>query len=126
MRYLRAKSVVLVGLLSACGASRSNVASSPEPSAKAIQVQIDNQNYSDMDVYVLQSGQRLLVGQAGGLSQTTLTIQNVIQGGGRIRLLAQPIGAVRPIRTPTLVVPPGESIFWTIGSDTSTSSAYTG
>lgn len=124
MRNLRAGIVVLVGLLSACGASRSNVASSPAPSSNGIPVLIDNQNYSDMDIYLLQGGQPVLVGQASGLSKTTLTIRNVVLGSGRLRLLAQPIGATRPIRTQTLIVPPGESVFWTIGSDPATSSAY--
>jgi len=124
MRNLRAGIVVLVGLLSACGAPRSNVDSSPAPSSHGIPVLIDNQNYSDMDIYLLQGGQPVLVGQASGLSKTTLTIRNVILGSGRLRLLAQPIGATRPIRTQTLIVSPGESVFWTIGSDPATSSAY--
>jgi hypothetical protein len=89
-------------------------------------VQIDNRNFSDMEVYVVEGGQRFLIGQASGLATTTLTIRNLQRGGGRIRLLAEPIGAARRIATPTLVVPPGQSIFWTIGSDPSTSTAYTG
>jgi hypothetical protein len=89
-------------------------------------VQIDNQNFSDMVIYVVSNGQRLLIGQARGLTKTTLTIENVTRGDGQVRLLAEPIGAARPIATPTLVVPPGQSIFWTIGSDPATSTAYTG
>jgi hypothetical protein len=126
MWHLRAGLIVLLGLSSACGASRTTPTSSPEPSSDEIPVQIDNQNFSDMDIYVLRNGARWLIGQAGGLTKTTLTIRGAIRGDGRVRLLAEPIGGVRPIGTPTLVVPRGQSIFWTIGSDPATSSASTG
>jgi len=126
MWHLRAGLIALLGLSTACGASRSTVASGPEPSSNEIPVQIDNQNFNDMEIYVVKNGQRLLIGQAGGLTKTTLTIRNVARGGGRVRLLAEPIGGARPIATPTLVVPPGQSIFWTIGSDLTTSTASTG
>ena len=126
MWYARAGLVVLLGLSSACGASNSAPKSSPEPVLSGIPVQIDNQNFSDMTIYVVKSGQRLLVGQAGGLAKTTLTIKDATRGDGRIRLLAEPVGAASRITTPILVVPPGQTIFWTIGSDPATSTAYTG
>jgi hypothetical protein len=126
MWYARAGLIVLLGLSSACAASHSAPTSSPEPLASEIPVQIDNQNFSDMEIYVVKSGQRLLIGQAGGLAKTTLTIKNATRGDGRIRLLAEPVGAVRRISTPLLVVPQGQRIFWTIGSDPATSTAYTG
>ena len=126
MWHLRGGLIALLGLSTACGASRSTMASGPEPSSNEIPVQIDNQNFSDMNIYVVSNGQRLLLGQAGGLTKTTLTIRNAVRGDGRVRLLAEPIGGVRPIATPTLVVPRGQSIFWTIGSDPATSTASTG
>jgi hypothetical protein len=126
MWHLRAGLIALLGLSTACGASRTTVASGPEPLSSEIPVQIDNQNYSDMNIYVVRNGQRLLLGLAGGLTKTTLTIRNAVRGDGRVRLLAEPIGGVRPIATPTLVVPQGQSIFWTIGSDPATSTASTG
>jgi len=126
MWHVRAGLIVLLGLSSACGASRTTPTSNPEPSSDEIPVQIDNQNFSDMEIYVVRNGQRLLIGQAGGLTKTTLTIRNAARGDGRVRLLAEPIGGARPIATPTLVVPPGQSIFWTIGSDPATSTASAG
>jgi hypothetical protein len=126
MWHLRAGLIVLLGLSSACGASRTTPTSSPEPSSDEIPVQIDNQNFSDMEIYVVKNGQRLLIGQAGGLTKTTLTIRGAVRGDGRVRLLAEPIGGAKPIATPTLVVPRGQSIFWTIGSDPATSTASTG
>jgi len=126
MWHLRAGLIVLLGLSSACGASRTTPTSNPEPSSDEIPVQIDNQNFSDMEIYVVKNGQRLLIGQAGGLTKTTLTIRYAARGDGRVRLLAEPIGGARPIATPILIVPQGQSIFWTIGSDPATSTASTG
>lgn len=58
MWHLRAELIALLGLSTACGASRSTTASGPEPSSNEIPVQIDNQNFSDMDIYVLKNGER--------------------------------------------------------------------
>jgi hypothetical protein len=80
-----------------------------------------------MSIYVLNAGQRLLVGQAGGLTKTTLVIPpGLAPASGRIRLLADPVGGSRPITTPVLVIPRGQQIYWTIGSDRATSTASTG
>lgn len=128
---------LLIGLtiLAAAGCGSSHTAkTAPEPKSGSSQaqgtgttVQIDNQNYADMDIYVLNVGQRLLVGQAAGLSKTTLTIPSgIAPADGRVRLLADPTGGARPITTPLLVVPRGQQIYWTIGSDPSTSTASTG
>jgi hypothetical protein len=123
---MRAGSVALLVLSSACGATRATPTSAPEPSSDEIPVQIDNQNFNAMEIYVVTNGGHWLVGQTGGLSKTTLTIRNVARGDGRLRLLASPIGGDRRVTTPTLVVPPGQRIFWTIGSDLATSFASTG
>ena len=125
----------LLVLSAACGASRSPVAdtapstgaSATEPASNAIAVQVDNQNFSDMSIYLVNGGQRWLLGQVGGLSKTTLRITpGLATSGGRVRLVADGMGGAGMISTPTLLVGPGQSIFWTIGSDPSTSTATVG
>jgi hypothetical protein len=44
----------------------------------------------------------------------------------QVKLLADPVGGSRSIPTPTLIVPPGQRVYWTIGSDPSSSTASTG
>ena len=126
MWQLRVGLIGLLGLSAACGASRAPETSGPVSSSNEIPVQIDNQNFSDMNIYIVRGGQRWLVGQAGGLTKTTLTIRSALRGDGRVRLMAEPIGGTAPIATPTLLVPRGQSIFWTIGSDLATSTASAG
>jgi len=97
------------------------------PARTPVRVEIDNQNYSDMDVYLINNGMHLLLGSAPGLSKTTLSIPQGSAGGQlQVRLLADPVGGNVPIRTPALVVAPGQNVYWTIGSDPATSFASAG
>jgi hypothetical protein len=124
----------LLGLSVACAASRPAATSpSPQPATASadsearIRVQIDNQNYSDMDIYLVDRGTRLLLGSASGLTKTTLLLPAASSGGdGRVQLQADPIGAVAPIRTPQLLVAPGQQVYWTIGADRADSYASVG
>ena len=132
MRYMY--TVACLALLAAVGCASSHTEAAPAPAPgpseegrSGTAVQIDNQNFNDMNIYVLNAGQRVLVGQAGGLGKTTLIIPaGLTPGDGRMRLLADPLGAAGAITTPLLLVPPGQQIYWTIGSDPATSTASTG
>jgi hypothetical protein len=137
MRQILTGMLTIAALTAGCGASRTPNTATPSPRATAqndtaskrrgIPVQIDNQNYSDMDIYVINSGQQLLVGQAAGLQRTRLFIPpSLTRADAQVRLLASPVGARSPVRTPLLIVPPGQGIYWTIGSDPATSTATTG
>jgi hypothetical protein len=137
MRDLRAGiSVFLMLAAAACAASNtSSEAAGPAPaggadSARAstsIPVVIDNQNISDMNIYLAKGGSRVLLGSAGGLSKTTLTIPgSLTPADSRVKLLADPVGGSASIPTPSLIVPPGQRLYWTIGSDPSMSTTSTG
>jgi hypothetical protein len=131
----RVAMMALLLSVTACGGSGAPV-TNPSPksaersksaSAGPIQVRIDNQNFNDMNVYLVTGGSRWLLGQAGGVSLTTLTIPNGIAPADlRLRLLADPLGGQAPITTPTLIVPRGQRIYWTIGSDPAMSTTSTG
>jgi hypothetical protein len=126
---LTAAAVVL--LASAC-AGRPDTTPAPVASAdsaagsRAIPVQVSNQNFNTMSLYVMRDGGRWLVGQVNGLSDTTLTIPAALAPvDQRLRLRAEAIGG-GATTTPLLIVPPGERVYWTLGSDLSTSSASAG
>jgi hypothetical protein len=127
----------VVALVAGCGASRSTPASpAPEQDASAradvpthqpIQVQIDNRNFSDMNVYLVNEGTHVLLGSAPGMSKTTLSLpSSSVSSRWQVRLVADPIGGSSAIRTPTLLVAPGQSVYWTIGSDPASSYASAG
>jgi len=123
----------LLGVAVACAGAHPAPSPSPVPTTAStdskgrIPVQIDNQNYSDMDVYLLDRGSRVLIGSVNGLTQTTLLLPTgATTTDGRVQLQADPIGAVTPIRTPQLLVAPGERVYWTIGADRADSYASVG
>ena len=136
MRNLRRGiGLLLLSAVAACASNTSSDAAGPAPLSKAdsthatsgIEVQIDNQNLSDMSIYLLKGGSRWLVGQAAGLRKSTLIIPAAVAPTDlRVRLLADPIGGNRPATTPLLIVPRGQRIYWSIGSDPSMSTASTG
>jgi hypothetical protein len=80
-----------------------------------------------MSIYLISDGARVLVGSAPGLSKTTLSLPAASRRSNwRVRLLADPIGGSAAIRTPSLLVAPGQNVYWTIGSDPSSSHASAG
>ena len=93
---------------------------------RAIPVEVTNQNFNTMSIYVVKDGGRYLVGQVDGLSETTLTIPaSLAPADYRLRLRAEAI-AGGSTTTPTLLVSPGQRVYWTLGSDLSISSASAG
>jgi len=127
----------LMALVAGCGPSRATPAApAPKEQAsadsnasarQAIEVRIDNRNFSDMNVYLINEGTRVLLGSAPGMSKTTLTLPSgSVSSRWQVRLVADPIGGSSAIRTPTLLVAPGQNVYWTIGSDLSSSYASAG
>ena len=117
------------------GSSTSSNAAGPAPAAgedsagvsTGMQVVVDNQNFNDMNVYVVKGGSRILIGNAASMKKSTLTIPpSATPVDLRVRLIAVPPGGSRPIATPTTIVPAGQRIYWTIGSDASMSTVSTG
>jgi hypothetical protein len=137
MRASRASFAASLLLLTAGCAHSPAPAASPSPLASAsadsaqtscaIQVQVDNQNFSDMNVYLVTRGTRWLVGNVAGLTKATLTVPaSVAPTDLRVRLRAQAIGGGGATTTPTLIVAPGQQVYWTIGSDPAMSTASAG
>jgi hypothetical protein len=136
MWTVRVGLIALVALSAGCSAGRSSPGSpTPKPGtapAEAAEsgpsktrVEIDNQNFSDMDVYLIDRGTHLFLGSAAGLSKTTLLIPS-LRSTWEVRLLAEPIGGSAPIRTPALMVAPNQNVYWTIGANAASSFASAG
>jgi hypothetical protein len=138
MRSSRASFTAAALLLLAAGCARSPApAAGPSPEAaaaadsgrasRAIAVQVNNQNFNDMSVYLVHDGARWLVGQVGGLTKATLTVPaSLAPADERVRLRAEAIGGGGATTTPLLIVPPGQQVFWTIGADPTQSTASAG
>ena len=133
MRTLLAGLIGLTALSLGCGTGRA-APSEPAPRQDSEQagkaargetvVQIDNQNFNDMNIYLIDAGNRVFLGEVNGLTTGELAIPRVASPSSlQIRLLADPIGSSTPIATPSLTVGPGQTVYWTIGSSLSNSFA---
>jgi hypothetical protein len=129
MKIMRTPMAGLTGLVAlslGCGTGRSAPSEpAPQPGSEQAargargqtQVQIDNQNFNDMDIYLIDAGTRVYLGSVTGLSKGSLTIPlGASRSSFQVRLLADPIGAFPPIRMPSVLVGPGQNVYWTIGS----------
>ena len=90
----------LLALAAGCGASRSStdgpaptqkVGAEADSSYRSTKVEIDNRNYSDMSIYLINDGARVLVGSAPGLSKTTLSLPVGSRRTGAGRASRRPI-----------------------------------
>src|SRR5256885_9695691 len=84
-----------LALLSA-GCGHAGRSGSPEPQAKTT-VKIENHNFLDMNVYVLQGGQRIRLGTVNGLSTAVFTLPDFIARSTSVQFELHPIGgATKP------------------------------
>jgi hypothetical protein len=110
---IRTSLIVVLATTAAC-AGRSRETPAPQPTDSAA-VQVQNQGFSDMVVYVINGGQRIRLGLATGNSTHTFTIpRHLIHGAGGIRFLADPVGGNRTPVSEEMTVNPGEVVTLTI------------
>ena len=96
-----------LALVAACGTRRqSNVRS-----AERTVVEVDNQGFADMTVYVYEGTRRVRLGLATGASTTKLTLPASMARGVRsLRFLCDPIGGNRKSVSQEITVGPGDTI----------------
>ena len=99
------------GVLSACYGRGRNAAIPQE----ATTVRVRNQSFLDHNIYVLNGSARSRLGTVSGNSTATLRIPpTLVQPGGLLRFLADPIGSsITPV-SEQIVVSPGDEVQLTI------------
>ena len=106
--------VVSVGLLAAACTGFRHGSTSVDPNAPTV-VQVDNQGFLDMAVYVLRSSERLRLGTATGNSKSNLRIPTgIVTGLTPLRFVADPIGGTRASVSEEITVTPGDTVGLTI------------
>lgn len=75
-------------------------------------LKVENQGFSDMDIYALSSGgARVRLGTATGNATTRFTIPSYMLGGAQeLRFRAEPIGGTRAPVSDRIFVSPGDSV----------------
>ena len=113
---MKNKSICLALFLGAAAAcSTLGRGGSANDQSQSTVVQVDNEGFQDMDVFVLRSGQRLRVGLAPGNTKTTLNIPSILLNGMTpLRFVADPIGGRRVSVSQEITVAPGDTVVMTI------------
>ena len=108
---------VLAGLglalsLSACAHHLPPAANGPQPDTY---VYVDNQGFTDMDIYAISGGQRIRLGTATGVRKSRFKLPNYLVGAGQqLRFLARPIAGNRSPVSEQITIQPGEDVTLTI------------
>ncbi len=100
---------LLTGLLAGCSGSE-EMANQPRTT-----VEIINNNFYDMNIFIIRSGQRIRLGNVRGNGSRVLTIPAyVADTGGSFRFLADPIGSNRGPISQEMFINPGDEVRLTI------------
>lgn len=93
--------------LAACGGGR---AVRPGTEPKTV-LEVDNQSFNDMNIYVVNGGQRIRLGRAIGKVRTDLTIpRGVLTFARELQFEADPAGTRRGGVTNRIWVTPGDRV----------------
>jgi hypothetical protein len=129
LRTMRTAGILSAAILSACSCAFGKRASDSgaAPRSSEIPLQVVNNHWLDVTIYVIHDGQRTRLGVAGGSTQTRMLLPSrLLGGGGELRLYGDPIGSPELAITEVIVVQPGQSIEWLLesGLDRSTIGVY--
>jgi hypothetical protein len=103
-------------VLTACHSSSSADDAAPAPTRGSAALQVENQGFLDMTVYVLEGAGRQRLGVARGHTTTQLTIpEHLVRGGaGTLKFYCDPIGGQGLPVSDEIVVEPGDTVELTI------------
>jgi hypothetical protein len=106
----RRTSIWLLGFaLLSTGCHQGGSRAAPEPQEQT-RVRVQNQNFLDMNVYVLGGGQRIRLGMVPGLSTQTFTIPSYLVRGIPLQFELHPIGGRTNPLTETISVHEGDEV----------------
>jgi len=95
------------------GCSHAGQSGSPVPQPRTT-VKVENHNFLDMNVFVLQGGQRIRLGTVNGLSTAVFTIPDYVARSTSVQFELHPIGGRTNPRSESISVQPGEQIVLTV------------
>lgn len=104
-----------------CGIFSSRKPDAP-PLAAEISVEVENHNWSDITVYLIAGGLPHRLGMVTALNNATFAFPSQrLNTSAGVRLRALPV-AGRAFTSETILVQPGQAIFWTLENDLDASS----
>ncbi|HEX2167768.1 MAG TPA: hypothetical protein VHG09_11105 [Longimicrobiales bacterium] len=88
-------------------------------------IQVANNNWSDMTIYLMRNGQRQRLGTVTSQSSEVFVVPTaIISTAADIRLVADPIGSSRTFTSPAIVLTPGQKAEWQLENSLALSSMW--
>ena len=113
--FLSRAALLLLAVATTLPACAGNRSSPPVDPATPAFVEVQNQSFYDMTVYVVRSGARTRLGVVNGNSTAMFEIpRGFVNPGLPIRFMADPIGGSRTPFSEEIPVNPGDTIVMTI------------
>ena len=127
---MRTRHTVRLALLLAMGAagcaSAEDKPSLGKPANRTAVVEVANNGFADVTVYVIQSGMRRRLGTVTGLSEQRFRVAAVASEAADLYLLADPVGGARAYLSPAVRVRPGDAVDLRLHATLSMSSVSVG
>ena len=106
--------LLLLLVVSAAGGCHRPAAPQLDPRAE-VAVTVENQNFADMDVFIVRGSQRVRIGMVPGVSSRILMVRPELIGyGSEVRFEMHPIGSRRNAISESITIRPGDVIQVTI------------
>ena len=106
---------VLLALASTLGCRTGGAPASADSGPATTTIDVQNNDFNDMTVYVVVNGQRTRLGIAPGLKTTVLTIPRyLVFSGSTLRFVGDPIGGHRTPVSEEIDVSPGDQLVMVI------------
>lgn len=87
---------------------------SVDPMAPAM-LEVENQSFYDMNVYVMRNGMRIRLGTVSGNSRAVFELpRTAVNVGLPVRFMADPIGSSRAPYSQEIAISPGDTVVMTI------------
>jgi hypothetical protein len=103
---------LLLAIVAGCSRSNEGTQNGPLPSTPPrTNLRVENRNFLDMTVYVLEGSRRVRLGTATGVSTTVLRIpDNLLFGTTSLRFQTDPIGGNASPATHEIAIRPGDEV----------------
>jgi uncharacterized lipoprotein len=109
--WIVAAAMFVVGVTGCSSASRSAAAAGNAAPARAgVRVHVENNNYADMNIFVVDGGMRMRVGFVPGHSTADLQLRRPVPTGLPMRIIGVPIGGGGVATSEPLTLFGGESV----------------
>jgi len=113
---LRVRAVILTLAMVAACAHKNSPNEELEPPPDPIALHVKNENFLDMNVYVVSSGASRRLGTVTGNGSGEFSVPWSFGSASGIVLVAQPIGSRGNAQSPSLNVSPGQVVEFKVGS----------